>query len=252
MSEWSRSLTASVSAALEGVEQSYSLPSGNRDLPGRARLNEIHPKLDVGNELAASYVENSRPYGIVLSTVTPRKAKAPYNEAAYLSTHEYKWYDACGRETPAGEADARKNIIAAAKALDTALSALPSDGPRALVHCAYGQNRSNAVCVAYAVLYCGWSPAAAIEYARKACVRDRRYYLQKPLHNEVFNRILQSFTPSFDGSGARAHYKETPLTQWLGLHNISSLSTSSLSSSIKQEGNPDDQTGSDEEEQTSE
>lgn len=189
---------------------------GSRDLPGIARLSRFDPALDVGNSVAAAAArDNNREYAVVVSTVTPRAACHPFDEMPDLSTMSFHWPDGCGRETPAGEAIARGRIVAAARALNDALDGLKSSKKRALVHCSWGQNRSNAICVAYAVLYRNWEPDAAIAYAQETCCRERRYKFPRPLHNDVFVSILRRLRPSTDGSGADVAVATTRLDSWL-------------------------------------
>lgn len=188
---------------------------GSRDQPGIAHLPRFHRALDVGNAVAAAWAhDQKRPYTVVLSTATPCTAKWPYDASPELSTLTYFWRDGCGRETPAAEAVAKERIVAAAKALNDALDAL-GDDERALVHCAWGQNRSNAVCVAWAVIFQAWKPDDAIGYAREMCRRQRTYANPRPLHNQVFVAILRSLRPSMDGSGATVVHP-TMLQAWLG------------------------------------
>ncbi|KAJ8598418.1 hypothetical protein CTAYLR_007658 [Chrysophaeum taylorii] len=186
--------------------------SGNRDTPGFARLERFHPSLDVGNEVAAAHAASRRrSYAVVLSTVTPRNSSPPYAEDPSLTTLEFKWHDQCGRETPAGEAVAKRKIVEAARALDEAISSL-SDGERVLVHCAWGQNRSNAICVAWACLFRKWTPQAAVAYAKAACCDQRRYANPRPLHNDVFVNILMTLVPATDG---RLAPPSSGLTAWM-------------------------------------
>ena len=186
------------------------LVQGNRDLPGKALLTRMHPNLEVGNEMAASFAETR--YAVVLSTVIP-KHHVTFAPRPELSTLTFHWRDDCGRETPAAEQIARRNIVDGARALAGALETLDGDDRKALVHCAYGQNRSNAVCVCYAILFRAWSPQAAIDYARDVCLRDRSYANPRPLHNDVFVNFLLSLTPATDGTlSARP---STLLDKWL-------------------------------------
>ena len=181
---------------------------GNRDRPGCARLPRFHAALWVGNEMAASHRSRAgNPFDVVLSTVPPRDVEtfAPVS----LTTHEFLFDDRCGRETPAARGIAQGKILAAAQALDAALAAGSS---AALVHCSWGQNRSCAICVAWAVLYREWAPDDAIRYAKERCRAERRYQHPRPLHNEVFLSILRSLAPSATGEVVR---RPTGLTTWL-------------------------------------
>jgi len=184
---------------------------GDRDTPGAASLPDFHPALWVGNEVAASHnATHGSPYAVVLSTVTPVHSTTFQPEQS-LTTHAFLFEDRCGREKPADRAVAAKNIVAGAKALDAAINSL-SDGETALVHCSWGQNRSNAICVAWAVLYRGWRPEDAIAYAQRRCKAGRHYEWPRPLFNEVFCSILRQLEPSTTGDVVR---KPTGLTAWL-------------------------------------
>lgn len=189
------------------------MDDGSRDTPGIARLTRFHPALDVGNGVAAAYArDRARAYKVVLSTVVPTAASPPHGHAPELSTLSFNFNDRCGRETPAAEAVARERIVAAAKALDDALKAV-GEGERILVHCSWGQNRSNAICVCWAITYANWEPEEAIAYAKETCCRERSYANPRPLHNQVFVAFLETLRPSTDGSGrTRA---PTALDAWL-------------------------------------
>jgi hypothetical protein len=74
--------------------------------------------------------------------------------------------------------------------VDAAITA----GKAVLVHCAWGQNRSCAICCAFAVLHRGMSAIDAIAYVRERNLIERRYAGQHPpggaMHNKAFREII--------------------------------------------------------------
>lgn len=190
---------------------SGALPHGNRDRPGHSALKRFHPALCVGNEIAASLaVEAKRPFAYVLSTVSPLDV-ATLEATPSLSSTVLRFPDKTGAEKDKDVVLARKMILDGARDLHRGLATVPKDG-RALVHCAWGQNRSVAICVAWAVIYKNWTPQDAIRYARDQCDLQRTYRHRRPLHNERFVEILRSLVPSETGAVAR---KPTALSSWL-------------------------------------
>ena len=190
-------------------ESRASLPSGNRDRPGCAALPRFHASLFVGNEVAADAAARAgRPFSFVLSTVEP-VCSATAEARRDLSTVECHFPDKVGREKDHDVVLARERIVEGAAALDAALAA---GGGSALVHCAWGQNRSVAICVAWAVLYRSWDSRDAARYARDAVRAGRAYDRPRPLHNDRFVQILDGFVPNGDG---RVELKATGLTSWL-------------------------------------
>ena len=164
---------------------------GNRDTPGYAALPRFHPALCVGNSIAASVAkEAGEPFAFVLSAVPPRDAATFVNVPELSSTHEeFYFFDSEGAEKDPDGSLARDKIEAGAAAVSAALREI-GDG-RALVHCSWGQNRSIAICCAWAVIYGGWAPEDACAYAREAVISsDRRYKPKRPLNNEVFIAIV--------------------------------------------------------------
>ncbi|KAG8465156.1 hypothetical protein KFE25_012519 [Diacronema lutheri] len=198
------------------------LPRGNRDAPGYAPLAAMHPLLYVGNELAASHAPAPGYFQSVVSTVPPLDAQL--SRTPSLTTHRVYFLDEMGRESPAGEAYARSCILAGAEAVRAALAL----GKRTLVHCAYGQNRSTAICIAFAVLYQGWTAEEATAYVVRQNRLHRQYYGQHPCSNATFNRIVKELSDTHGrASGARlagAPVAKKPrtslLTSWLGIASL--------------------------------
>lgn len=157
------------------------LPYGCDDTPGFASLPQISPLLYVGNR----YSPCCGDFDVVISTVVPvDEAGDPCSE---LSTHQFFFPDCQGKERASQAERARRRIVAAAAAVADAVR----DDKTTLVHCEWGQNRSCAVCCAYAVLYLGWEANAAIAYLRTQNHRERAYIGQSPMRNPTFNKILQ-------------------------------------------------------------
>jgi hypothetical protein len=142
----------------------------------------------------------------VLSTVEP--VDVDTFDPTNLSSAKFLFPDKVGAEKDGDVVVARRNIVEGARALDAALR----DGARSLVHCAFGQNRSAAICVAYAVLYRSWDAKDAGAYARSAIADARDYRHQRPFHNARFQEIVAGFVPNGEG---RVERKATGLTAWL-------------------------------------
>ena len=161
------------------------LPWGCDEMPGFAHLAAFHPLLFVGNERSAACAD----FGCVVSTVEPRdRDGAP---APQLTTDAIHFPDGQGGETADGTERARRCISDGAGVVAAALAA----GKRTLVHCSWGQNRSGAICCAFAVRHGGWADAgAAIAYMRERNHAERHYNGQQPpggpMHNGVFNEIV--------------------------------------------------------------
>jgi len=153
---------------------------GYEDMPGYCHVEQISPLLFVGNARSAACGE----FDAVISTVTPLSRNG--DPAPELSTSELKFEDQQGAESEKDAAAARQYIIRGAAVLASSID----EGRRTLVHCEWGQNRSGAICCAYAVLFGGWSAADAMEYFRSCNRRDRCYLGQMPMHNQVFNGII--------------------------------------------------------------
>ena len=161
----------------------------------------------MGNEVAASHARAAgRPFDFVPSTVEP--VDVATFDPTNLSSAKFLFPDKVGAEKDGDVVVARRNIVEGARALDAALR----DGARSLVHCAFGQNRSAAICVAYAVLYRSWDAKDAGAYARSAIADARDYRHQRPFHNARFQEIVAGFVPNGEG---RVERKATGLTAWL-------------------------------------
>lgn len=164
---------------------------GCADQPGYSHLPSIHSLLYVGNEISAANAHNSGvAFDVVISTVIPRSLHG--TRARHLSTHEVLFEDGQGSESADGAAVARECILRGVELVEEAIR----EGKCTLVHCAWGQNRSCAICCAYAVMHCGMDAEAAIQYVQERNLADRRYYGQKPpggaMHNDVFCQIVKS------------------------------------------------------------
>mmetsp|Transcript_9316 Transcript_9316/g.20731 ORF Transcript_9316/g.20731 Transcript_9316/m.20731 type:complete len:212 (-) Transcript_9316:125-760(-) len=156
------------------------LPDGTQDLPGFANLPKISNLLSVGNQCSAAHGS----FGAVISTTTPLGVDgAP---ADWLSTVSIPYKDGHGRESRAAAKSARSCIVRGAAAVAAAIS----KGKRTLVHCEWGQNRSGAICCAYAVLWKRWKAEDAINHVMESNRAMRCYSGQRPMCNEVFNGII--------------------------------------------------------------
>jgi hypothetical protein len=164
------------------------LPKGHSDLPGVAHLPSISPLLYVGNERAAAF--NKHSYDTVISTTTPVSLTG--DPDPNLSTHAVLFDDTEDAASQTPEA-AREHFLEGARLVDAAVKA----GKRVLVHCEWGQNRSCAVCCAYAVLFAGWSADDAVAYVRERNLADRLYEGQGrdgdsggAMHNKLFVDLI--------------------------------------------------------------
>lgn len=179
-------------------EALVALPKGDRDIPGYAHLPAFHQLLHCGNERCAAREH----FGAVISAVMPKDLQG--KPAPELTTYAVHFDDQHGQESTEAMTTARRCIVEAAAVVHQAMS----NGKKTLVHCQWGQNRSGAICCAYAVVYQGWSAEASIKYMRECNRRDRRYDGQQPpggpMCNHVFNQILVELeweTRRKDGDG---------------------------------------------------
>merc|ERR1712194_675354 len=115
-------------------------------------------------------------------------------EAPELSTHKILFEDGWGRESASDAVVARNGIVQGAAAVNVAIDA----GKKTLVHCEWGQNRSGAICCAYAVLYLRWTAEEAIEHMRVQNKSERNYRGQFPMYNTCFNQILKDLEKERD------------------------------------------------------
>jgi len=124
----------------------------------------------------------------VLSTVPPRGLQG--EKVDHLSTVSLFFQDGNGRETQQEAVLAADLILQGAVIIGKALA----EGKRTLVHCAWEQNRSCAMCCVYAVLQKGWTPAHSIQYIRDRNLVDRRCSGQVggPMNNGVFCQIVEN------------------------------------------------------------
>lgn len=193
------------------------LPRGNRDIPGYTPLEAFHPLLHVGNEIAAAHAPTGH-FAFVLSTVPPLRrdlTRAP------APAHKLYFLDEMGRESVGNEAYARTCIIKGAHQVSEALAR----GERTLVHCSFGQNRSTAICICYAILFQGWTAEDAVSYVVQQNRLHRQYYGQSPCSNATFIRILTAISDEQDhragGQNSAASAAKKPrtnlLVSWLGL-----------------------------------
>lgn len=174
--------------------------------------------LHVGNEIAASHAPPGY-FRCVLSTVPAldrNLARAPAH-----TTVKLYFLDGMGRESLAGESFARSCIVKGAHAVGAALD----KGERTLVHCSFGQNRSTAICICWAILYRGWSADDAVEYVVQQNKLHRQYYGQSPCSNPSFIRILRAIADEHGAAAGGREGSPSPakkpriglLTSWLGL-----------------------------------
>ena len=159
---------------------------GCADSPGVSHLPRISPLLWVGNEIAPSVGS----FDVVVSTVPPRSCRTGARQPE-LTTHAIMFADGQGSETAAGVAFAKRCILEGAECVAAAVAA----GKSVLVHCAWGQNRSCAICCAFAVLHRSMSANEAIDYVRERNIAERSYAGQQPpggaMHNRVFREIIR-------------------------------------------------------------
>lgn len=181
-----RSLQRESQAPRLRLRQRVSLHSGCSDRPGYSHLERISPLLWVGNEVAAAHGN----FDIVVSTTTPYDPDG--RPAPHLVTHEVLFEDAQGAETAAAAEFAKSCILQGVAFVAQSIAS----GRRTLVHCAWGQNRSCAICCAYAVLHTGMRADDAIAYVRERNLADRKYRGQRPpggaMHNGVFCKIVRA------------------------------------------------------------
>jgi len=153
---------------------------GCDDKPGFAHLPAVSRLLFVGNRFSAAFDR----FDAVISTCTPVDCRG--KGAPKLSTHRLRFNDTMTWQV---RRLARKRFGEGAAVIAKSVAA----GKRVLVHCEYGQNRSGAIACSYAVLCRGWTAERAIEYMRKQNLADRSYDSQYPMHNDVFNSLLEEF-----------------------------------------------------------
>jgi hypothetical protein len=157
---------------------------GCADAPGVSHLPDMDPLLYVGNEIAAAHGT----YDVVISTVQPRDKNG--RSTPHLTTHAVMFQDGQGHETRDGVEEARRCILEGARHVAAEIAA----GKSVLVHCAWGQNRSCAICCAFAVLHRGFTAYEAIAYVRERNLATRRYSGQQPpwgaMHNKAFRQII--------------------------------------------------------------
>jgi len=165
----------------ESLESEVPDVLGYADTPGLACVPRISPMLFVGNQYSAA----SEAFDEVISTCMPLDLDG--YPAEHLCTIALPFDDEEGLESEEAAAAAARCIIAGAHAVNEALES----GKTTLVHCEYGQNRSGAICCAYAVLFKQWTAQDAIHYFRSCNLRDRHYLNQRPLNNQVFHAIVQ-------------------------------------------------------------
>lgn len=175
-----------------------SLLWGCADIPGYSHLERISPLLWVGNEVAAAHGD----FDAVVSTTTPYDLEGL--PAPHLATHQVLFEDGRGAETSCAADFAKHCILQGASVVAESIAA----GKKTLVHCAWGQNRSCAICCAYAVLHVGVRAGDAIAYVRRRNLADRKYKGQQPprggaMHNSVFCDIVRSLQRESQPRGVR-------------------------------------------------
>jgi len=168
---------------------------GCADAPGVSHLPRISPLLWVGNEIAPSVGS----FDVVVSTVQPRSCRTGARQPE-LTTHAIMFADGQGSETAAGVAFAKRCILEGAECVAAAVAA----GKSVLVHCAWGQNRSCAICCAFAVLHRSMSANEAIDYVRERNLAERSYAGQQPpggaMHNRAFREIIRELERERDAA----------------------------------------------------
>jgi len=119
-----------------------------------------------------------------------------------LTTHAVMFEDGQGSETKEGVAFAKRCILEGAAHVQASIAA----GKTTLVHCAWGQNRSCAICCAFAVLHRGLSAQDAVDYVRQRNLADRKYWGQQPpggaMHNGAFCEIVAELARERDQRAA--------------------------------------------------
>lgn len=161
---------------------------GHADLPGFVEVPHMSPLLCIGNQ----YSPASEEFDEVISACMPLDLDGC--PAKHLCTKAIPFHDLEGLESKEASSVAAESIVAGARLVNDALE----HGKRTLVHCEYGQNRSGAICCAYAVLFKHWTAKDAINYFRCCNLRDRHYLDQRPMNNEVFNSIIEQLEPKHD------------------------------------------------------
>jgi hypothetical protein len=132
----------------------------------------------------------------------------PHNEL-YMG-HDLRFEDS---DKPANIKIARKLMIEGARFCHAELDVNSVDSSGVLVHCAWGQNRSGSICVAYAILWQNWEPSRAINYVKEQ-VRKRRFHRPNPMFNKAFNQLLGTFVPNRRGE-VPAVSTASPLDRYL-------------------------------------
>lgn len=176
--------TCDVFSALSDADTAYSEVVnmlGYADVPGFVEVPHISPLLYIGNQYSAASGE----FDEVISACMPLDLDG--YPAKQLCNKTVLFDDWEGLESEQAAAAAAHSIVAGAELVNDALDS----GKRTLVHCEYGQNRSGAICCAYAVLFKQWTAMEAIDYFRCCNLRDRCYVDQRPMNNDIFNSIIE-------------------------------------------------------------
>lgn len=174
-----------------GAHMDANAGPGCSDTPGYCHLPSIHPLLYVGNEISPGIGH----FDAVISTVVPRCAKTG-RARPELSTAAVHFEDGRGSESYDEAKEAKRCILEGCAHVAEAIAA----GKRTLVNCAWGQNRSGAICCAFAVLHAGTPPAEAISYVQARNLAERKYDWQHPpfgaMHNKAFCQIVHQIHDS--------------------------------------------------------
>jgi len=178
---WDTNDECSAHSDVDSLESEVPDVLGSADMPGLACVPRISPLLFAGNQYSAA----SEAFDEVISTCVPLDLDG--HPAEHLCTTPLPFDEEEGLESEEAAAAAARCIIAGAHAVNEALES----GKITLVHCEYGQNRSGAICCAYAVLFKQWTAQDAIRYFRRCNLRDRHYLNQRPMNNKVFNGVVQ-------------------------------------------------------------
>jgi len=165
---------------LRDVLQHWVKPQGCKDWPGYVPIPDISPLLFFGNVRSPAHGH----FEEVISTCVPTDLTG--NHAPELTTFRAYFGDREGSETANDVAIVTRCILRAISVVARALRA----GQRTLVHCEKGENCSAAICCAYAVLCVRWTTKDAVSYIRERSLADRRYSLQRTLHNKNFIAVV--------------------------------------------------------------
>lgn len=152
---------------------------GGFDEPGLLDLPEVSPLLFVGNARAVVACDC---FDLTIS----------------LSPSQYAWRPKPPRERVFPifpyDFEAEQDINFSLKALLNTIAMLAKafrEGKKVVIHCAWGQNRSLFVAVAYAILCKSWPSERAVQYVKWRDLQERCHQVQKPMCNQGWFTVLQ-------------------------------------------------------------